>query len=112
MDPPQVVITNSANGFGNITNLVGTATTKKTFRIDYSLGTLDGRDQYGAGELFWSKIWNEIVFNTGNTRLNYQIGYATNVPESNAWTMMLIGFGLAGLAIRKRRITSLKSLIA
>jgi len=45
---------------------------------------------------------NVNAFNNSTYRLNTAQIYAPAVPEAGTWGMMILGFGLAGAAMRRR----------
>jgi hypothetical protein len=47
------------------------------------------------------------IFDAENTTFSYRFAVNTGVPEPASWAMMIAGFGLAGAAARRRRVTAL-----
>jgi hypothetical protein len=72
--------------FGNGTGGPGNATAFYLFDAGAGLDTLG---------INWGASSNIILYQTGSA-----------VPEPGTWAMMLLGFGMAGFAIRRRRKTS------
>jgi hypothetical protein len=61
-----------------------------------------------------SPVYTQFVFTTrldgltGTTRQDYRIGTLTfAVPEPQSWALMIIGFGLVGIAARRRKVVAL-----
>jgi len=71
-----------------------------------SLGVLTGRNQTGrafvdleSNDLFITGV----LFGATGSRAQYVIdGFASGVPESATWGMMILGFGMAGAGLRRR----------
>lgn len=67
-----------------------------------------------------SRVWGGIHFSfdrdagltAGNNLAAYELGLGTfgSVPEPSTWAMMLLGFGFAGLALRRRRKGNIEQL--
>lgn len=64
-----------------------------------------GEEDYLVIKFGQTAFWNDLPFNSGQ---GYYIEYSaapTNggIPEPSAWALMILGFGLAGGAVRARR---------
>jgi hypothetical protein len=52
--------------------------------------------------------WSEVLWDAGNTHLTLRDTQISSgsVPEPAAWAMMVAGFGLAGTAMRRRKLAT------
>lgn len=95
-----------------------------TFDIDFFSGAKDGGLRLTdadsgdlaafSGPVLYSSAGNNIRFNTGDFDLTPTAGGSSSrltittaaaVPEPATWAMMILGFGVAGAALRSRRRT-------
>jgi hypothetical protein len=105
---PSLAITN-----GNIYSLVLTGTSTRAAVVlgpgfDSPSGTFFGGDAYAGGKLLsnWSGIYPNCTGAANNCDLNFRVtgeSFAAAVPEPGTWMTLILGFGLAGVAVRRSR---------
>ncbi|WP_332769656.1 PEPxxWA-CTERM sorting domain-containing protein [Phenylobacterium sp.] len=86
------------NGFDE--TLTGAALAGGAFNGDQTIGR---RMTYNFGS---DRVTKVIFYSTGNSFELDNIAVATAVPEPATWAMMIVGFGLMGAAVRRRRQTA------
>ncbi len=86
------------NGFDQ--TLTGAALADGSFNGDQTIGR---RMTYNFGS---DRVTKVIFYSTGNSFELDNIATTSAVPEPATWAMMIVGFGLVGGAIRRRRQTA------
>jgi hypothetical protein len=94
---------------GTLSNVVATGPASNRSLFAYALGTFTPLGTFssfdpGAASLTFS-------FTQNNAEGAIQGGFTLStppagVPEPAAWTMLIVGFGLSGAAMRRRRVTT------
>ena len=71
--------------------------------LDYSSSDTGGRIAYAPGTFVAPGIYTQSV-GGNDTTLTISGSPAAAVPEPAAWALMIVGFGLTGTALRRRRV--------
>jgi len=89
-------------GYRTFTSLGGVVTLGARAQLPtyQSTGSLTGTQTLAVGEMFGVVVDDNTNYGGDSTGLNFSI---SAVPEPAAWGLMLAGFGLVGLAVRRRR---------
>jgi hypothetical protein len=71
--------------------------------------TVTGSINSASQQTLTLRIANGVTAASGNDFAldNISLATATTVPEPQVWAMMIAGFGMAGMALRRRRIHAL-----
>lgn len=81
------------------------AATQYFFYTDGSLTLRGNGNSYTGGNYFYSGNVNSGFSSSGGNDVNFQVN-GTAVPEPATWAMLIAGFGLVGLAARRKPATT------
>lgn len=71
---------------------------------DFSRASIDTQGMSGSSDVFVSAHAAAASENSFGPAIQHIIASVTAIPEPNTWSLMVAGFGIAGILIRRRRV--------